>query len=110
MKACAPHSSKSCSLNLTCRKIECGWFQRIFVPADLPTEVDTYHNLCLLEASPTNGPPKSNTFGFVTSVYKATNIKNGIYYCLRRVHGEDLGDVVNVLMSMAYFSYHGSFP
>ncbi|CAN8032663.1 unnamed protein product [Ixodes persulcatus] len=54
---------------------------------DLPTEVDTYHNLCLLEASPTNGPPKSNTFGFVTSVYKATNIKNGIYYCLRRVHG-----------------------
>lgn len=55
---------------------------------DLPSEVDNYHNLCLLEPSSANGPPKSNSFGFVTSVYKASNIKNGIYYCLRRVHGE----------------------
>lgn len=53
---------------------------------DLPTEVDAYHNLCPLEAVP-GGGTKSTTFGFVTSVYKATNIKSGIYYCLRRIHG-----------------------
>ncbi|XP_037286439.2 poly(A) specific ribonuclease subunit PAN3 isoform X2 [Rhipicephalus microplus] len=57
------------------------------VNTDLPAEVDNYHNICPLEQSSSNGPPKSSTFGYVTSVYKATNIKNGCCYCLRRVHG-----------------------
>ncbi|XP_022237229.1 PAB-dependent poly(A)-specific ribonuclease subunit PAN3-like isoform X2 [Limulus polyphemus] len=53
---------------------------------ELPSEVDNYHNLCPLE--PTKGAPtKSATFRFVTSVYKATNIKTGVHYCLRRIHG-----------------------
>ncbi|XP_064482254.1 PAN2-PAN3 deadenylation complex subunit Pan3-like isoform X2 [Ornithodoros turicata] len=54
--------------------------------ADLLSEVDNYHNLCPLEAS-SGGLTKPNTFGYVMSVYKATNVKNGIHYCLRRVHG-----------------------
>ncbi|EEC12422.1 PAB-dependent poly(A)-specific ribonuclease subunit PAN3, putative [Ixodes scapularis] len=81
---------------------------------DLPTEVDTYHNLCLLEASPTNGPPKSNTFGFVTSVYKATNIKNGIYYCLRRVHAivfvYDYHPGADTLMNQYFSQSAGAAP
>lgn len=55
--------------------------------SDLPAEVDIYHNLCPLDSPSNNGPTKSNTFGFVTSVYKATNMKTGVHYCLRRIHG-----------------------
>lgn len=54
---------------------------------ELPSEVDNYHSLCPLEASSANVPSKSSTFGYVMSVYKATNVKNGVHYCLRRVHG-----------------------
>lgn len=54
---------------------------------DLPAEVDNYHKLCPLEPPAGDTPTKSSTFGYVTSVYKAANIKTGIYYCLRRVHG-----------------------
>lgn len=54
---------------------------------DFPSEVDNYHNLCPLENYPSNGPTKSATFGYITSVYKAINTKTGIYYCLRRIHG-----------------------
>ncbi|XP_067134771.1 PAN2-PAN3 deadenylation complex subunit pan3 isoform X3 [Centruroides vittatus] len=55
--------------------------------SNLPAEVDIYHNLCPLDSPSNNGPTKSNTFGFVTSVYKATNMKTGVHYCLRRIHG-----------------------
>ncbi|UYV83720.1 PAN3 [Cordylochernes scorpioides] len=51
---------------------------------ELPAEVDVYHNLCPLETSPAS---KSSVSSFVTSVYKATNIKTGVHYCLRRIHG-----------------------
>ncbi|KAG8186382.1 hypothetical protein JTE90_026800 [Oedothorax gibbosus] len=54
---------------------------------DLPAEVDAYHKLCPLEPPGGENPMKSSTFGYVTSVYKAANIKTGTYYCLRRVHG-----------------------
>ncbi|XP_035225557.1 PAN2-PAN3 deadenylation complex subunit pan3-like isoform X3 [Stegodyphus dumicola] len=54
---------------------------------DLPSEVDAYHKLCPLESPVGESPAKSSTFGYVTSVYKAANIKTGIYYCLRRIHG-----------------------
>ncbi|XP_076318798.1 poly(A) specific ribonuclease subunit PAN3 isoform X2 [Tachypleus tridentatus] len=54
---------------------------------DLPTEVDNYHNLCPLETSKDGASNKSATFRFITSVYKATNMKTGVYYCLRRIHG-----------------------
>ncbi|CAG0881389.1 unnamed protein product, partial [Darwinula stevensoni] len=54
---------------------------------DLPTEVDDYHQLCPLEPLPSTPVQKSCSFGYVTSVYKATNIKSGGQYCLRRIHG-----------------------
>ena len=57
---------------------------------DLPAEVDNYHKLCPLEPPMGENPMKSSTFGYVTSVYKAANIKTGIYYCLRRIHGNIL--------------------
>lgn len=52
--------------------------------ADLPHEVDNYHELVPLEPLPTH---KAQLLGYPTSTYKATNIKTGVRYCLRRVHG-----------------------
>ncbi|XP_014671544.1 PREDICTED: PAB-dependent poly(A)-specific ribonuclease subunit PAN3-like [Priapulus caudatus] len=54
---------------------------------DIPTEVDNYHHLVPLEPPPVNPMEKSNTFGYTTSVYKATHMKTGLTYCLRRIHG-----------------------
>jgi len=53
--------------------------------SDLPTEVDSYHELCPLEPI---HKPASTVLGYQTSTYKATNIKSGTRYCLRRVHGK----------------------
>lgn len=52
---------------------------------DLPTEVDNYHELCPLEQI---HKPASTVLGYQTSTYKATSIKNGVRYCLRRIHGK----------------------
>lgn len=54
---------------------------------DIPQEVDNYHYVCPLEAEPLHPLQKSSTFGYHTSVYKATNTKDGLTYCLRRIHG-----------------------
>uniref|UniRef100_A0A8D8SJM5 PAN2-PAN3 deadenylation complex subunit PAN3 n=1 Tax=Cacopsylla melanoneura TaxID=428564 RepID=A0A8D8SJM5_9HEMI len=51
---------------------------------ELPLEVDNYHDLVPLEQIPTGIKP--NMIGYLTSTYKATNIKSGSRYCLRRVH------------------------
>lgn len=51
---------------------------------ELPLEVDNYHDLVPLERIPTGIKP--NMIGYLTSTYKATNIKSGTRYCLRRVH------------------------
>ncbi|XP_015114391.1 PAN2-PAN3 deadenylation complex subunit PAN3 [Diachasma alloeum] len=56
---------------------------------DLPTEVDNYHELCPLEAI---HKPASTVLGYQTSTYKATSLKNGVRYCLRRVHDFRLGN------------------
>nr|CAB3264644.1 PAB-dependent poly(A)-specific ribonuclease subunit PAN3-like [Phallusia mammillata] len=53
----------------------------------IPAEVDNYHSLFPLEAVPENPLQKSNTYGFVTSCYKAIKYKDGLPYCLRRIHG-----------------------
>ncbi|XP_035723493.1 PAN2-PAN3 deadenylation complex subunit PAN3-like [Vespa mandarinia] len=50
---------------------------------DLPNEVDNYHELCPLEPI---HKPTSTVLGYQTSTYKATSIKSGTRYCLRRVH------------------------
>jgi len=52
---------------------------------DLPNEVDNYHELCPLEPI---HKPASTVLGYQTSTYKATSIKTGTRYCLRRIHGE----------------------
>jgi len=57
--------------------------------ADLPTEIDNYHELCPLKPVPSNPMHKSQLLGYPTSTYKATNTKTGVRYCLRRVHGEE---------------------
>lgn len=50
---------------------------------DLPNEVDNYHELCPLEAI---HKPASAILGYQCSTYKATSIKSGTHYCLRRIH------------------------
>lgn len=57
--------------------------------ADIPAEVDNYHNLFPLEPPLANPMQKSNTFGYPTTCYKAVNTKDGLTYCLRRVHGKE---------------------
>lgn len=52
---------------------------------DLPNEVDNYHELCPLEPI---HKPASTVLGYQTSTYKATSIKTGTRYCLRRIHGK----------------------
>lgn len=54
---------------------------------DIPTEVDNYHNLFPLEPPPPTSMQKSNRFSYPTTCYKAVNTKDGLTYCLRRIHG-----------------------
>lgn len=54
---------------------------------DIPSEVDTYRNLFPLEPPNDNPHHKSKTFGYPTTCYKALNTKDGLTYCLRRIHG-----------------------
>ena len=51
--------------------------------------MDNFKELFPLEPGPLNPTSigKSNTFTYQTSVYKATNMKNGQHVCLRRIHG-----------------------
>lgn len=58
------------------------------VPLDLPAEVDHYHDLVPLETHTLNHAIKSNTYGLVTSTYKASNSRTGMRYCLKRIHGK----------------------
>ncbi|EEB18867.1 conserved hypothetical protein [Pediculus humanus corporis] len=50
---------------------------------ELPESVDNYHELVPLEPLPIGGPLQIGH----SSTYKATHIKTGIRYCLRRIHG-----------------------
>ncbi|CAG2065223.1 unnamed protein product, partial [Timema podura] len=54
--------------------------------SDLPVEIDNYHELSPLEPANTS-PHKHQLLGYPMSTYKATHIKTGARYCLRRVHG-----------------------
>lgn len=74
---------------------------------DLPTEVDMYHELVPIEAP--HSANKSSMFGYATSVYKATNIKTGLHYCLYRIHGYRLNNVkVTQLMDLWKKLQHSS--
>ncbi|XP_064400675.1 PAN2-PAN3 deadenylation complex subunit pan3-like [Halichondria panicea] len=54
-----------------------------------PSEVDHYHNLCPLERVDTTPPDQevARSFGHPSTCYKCINSKDGLYYCLRRIHG-----------------------
>lgn len=52
---------------------------------DLPQEVDSYHELFPLE--PISTTLHKAHLGYQATMYKATHIKTGIHYCLRRIHG-----------------------
>ncbi|XP_066256175.1 PAN2-PAN3 deadenylation complex subunit pan3 [Euwallacea similis] len=53
---------------------------------DLPQEVDSYHELFPLEPISNQVLHKAH-LGYQASMYKATHIKTGLHYCLRRIHG-----------------------
>lgn len=53
---------------------------------DLPVEVDSYHGLVPLEPISNSTLHKAH-MGYQASMYKATHIKSGLHYCLRRIHG-----------------------
>lgn len=53
---------------------------------DLP-QVDSYHELYPLERIPSNSLHKTH-LGYQASMYRATHIKTGTPYCLRRIHGK----------------------
>ena len=50
-------------------------------------QVDNFMGLCPLEPPASSPLHKSSTFSYVTTVYKAVNIKTGQHMCLRRIHG-----------------------
>merc|ERR1719414_2929928 len=52
---------------------------------EIPSQVDNFTNLCPLESTSSNLLQKSHTFGYVTTVYKATNIKENQHVAMRRV-------------------------
>ncbi|CAG5115090.1 unnamed protein product, partial [Candidula unifasciata] len=54
------------------------------IGVDLPSEVDNYQNLCPLERI---GPSKPSIGNLPSTTYKALCTKDGLYYCLRRIHG-----------------------
>ncbi|CAK8684378.1 unnamed protein product [Clavelina lepadiformis] len=53
----------------------------------VPAEVDNYHSLFPLEYTPEAPLQKSGTFRYVTTCYKAIKYKDGLPYCVRRIHG-----------------------
>ncbi|XP_059155645.1 PAN2-PAN3 deadenylation complex subunit PAN3-like isoform X2 [Physella acuta] len=72
--------------------------------ADLPTEVDKYQNLCPLERF---GAPKPSLGNLPSTTYKAVCTKDGLYYCLRRIHGFRLPNTkVNSIMESWKKLYH----
>ena len=62
-----------------------------------PSEVDAYHTLCPLRPSSSQQKkqqqqkqqqqPHDEQFGHPSTCYRATCSKDGLFYCLRRLHG-----------------------
>lgn len=52
-----------------------------------PSEVDSYHSLCPLETVAGQEQDSGLMFGHPTTCYRATSSKDGLFYCLRRLHG-----------------------
>lgn len=54
----------------------------LFLNTDIPSEIDNYHSLYLLEPLAIH-----QKLPLPSSTYKATHISTGIKFCLRRLHG-----------------------
>lgn len=52
---------------------------------DIPEQVDNYCHLVPLEVTGRNTP--SRKLGSPSTVYKAINQRDGLTYCLHRIHG-----------------------
>jgi len=52
----------------------------------LPRHIDNYHSVCPLEDLKTTGQSQM-LLGHPSSCYKVTNSKDGLQYCVRRIHG-----------------------
>ncbi|KAH9513810.1 PAB-dependent poly(A)-specific ribonuclease subunit 3 [Bulinus truncatus] len=71
---------------------------------ELPSEVDNYTNLCPLERT---GAPKPSLGNLPSITYKAICNKDGLYYCLRRIHGFRLANTkVNGIIESWKKLYH----
>ncbi|XP_055893130.1 PAN2-PAN3 deadenylation complex subunit PAN3-like [Biomphalaria glabrata] len=71
---------------------------------ELPTELDKYVNLCPLERT---GAPKPSLGNLPSTTYKAVCTKDGLYYCLRRIHGFRLANTkVNTIIESWKKLYH----
>jgi PAB-dependent poly(A)-specific ribonuclease subunit 3 len=57
--------------------------------ASCPAEVDSYHSLSPLEPVADSAPDQDtrHIFGHPSTCYRATSSKDGLFYCLRRLHG-----------------------
>ena len=76
-----------CLQELVQRQAQC---QPVAEETGCPAEVDSYHSLCPLE--PVAGPAQEQVvrhlFGHPSTCYRVTSSKDGLFYCLRRLHGE----------------------
>uniref|UniRef100_A0A914V118 Protein kinase domain-containing protein n=1 Tax=Plectus sambesii TaxID=2011161 RepID=A0A914V118_9BILA len=66
---------------------------------DLPQEIEGYHHLVPLEPPKPIGVVERNFFGaYMSSVYKAIGTKDGLPYCLRRLHNSRLAHQKSLTM------------
>lgn len=111
----------NCSLiNIYCSHIRCFlltlWYQflsadeivdvvvywpLIFASTEIPAQVDAYCDLVPLEP-PTN---RIGQFGFPSTMYKAVSQKDGLTYCLCRIHGKLTLTVVCLLVFFIFPSF-----
>ena len=69
------------------RQVQC---RAIATDSSCPAEVDSYHTLCPLKTVKTGDQETRHIFGHPSTCYRATSSKDGLFYCLWRLHGEYL--------------------
>jgi len=89
VRQCAPNVNQESDIKMEMltRQMICHTAADPEAYPELPSEVDNFMGLCPLEPPSSSPLHKSSTFSYVTTVYKAVNIKTGQHMCLRRIHG-----------------------